>query len=176
MVDVSDVLVERVHLLHDAGDQHGQVQDNAGQVHAKHPFDGAMPAEVRVLGTEDPQCEDEVDDDDYDDAGVDEDVRGDGDGDGGRTGQPDDAHHAGDDARHAEAEEGAAREEFVGAAAVELQDRHVGDGAEDEDGQEDGDDWGIGDGGGKAPYHCSCGCVGRTWWALERSLVKFEGW
>jgi len=168
VVDVSDVAVEGVHLLHDAGDQHGQVQDDAGQVGAEHPLGGPMPAEVGVLGAEDPQGEDEVDDDDDDDAGVDEDVRGDGDGDGGRTGQPDDAHHAGDGARHAEAEEGAAGEEFVGAAEVELQDRHVGDGAEDEEDQEDGEDWGIGDSGGNAAYQCSCGRVGRTWWDLER--------
>lgn len=75
---------------------------------------------------------------------------------------PGDAHRAGDEARHAEAEEGAGGEELVAPPAVELEDGHMGCGAEDVEEHEDAGDGDVGGVVGEAAYARGGRCIRRA--------------
>lgn len=88
-----------------------------------------------MVGAEYPLRKHEVDQEEQQDAGCVEDVRGDGDAGIGRMCRPDETHDQGRDASHGEAEEEDGEDELVPPAQVKLEDEHVQDGRADEEGQ-----------------------------------------
>ena len=116
----------------DEGDADGDVGHRAGL--AEH----LVPAQMGVGGAEDAQGEEEEDDVEDEDADVGEDAGGDGEAHIGRSGCQRESEDEGGDAGHAEAEEGPREKEFVASSAVDLEDGHVGDGADEEDDNENG--------------------------------------
>ena len=103
-VDAAGVVIESVEGLHGAGDEHDETDDDGRVDDLEGEREELVPAEVRVRGAEDALGKDEVDDEEQDDAGGDEDLRGNGDAYVGYVDRPDDAHYAGHDSGHAEAE------------------------------------------------------------------------
>ena len=160
-VDAVGVGVEGVEGLDDGGDDHGQGDDDEDVDGFEEGGEERVPAGVGVGGADDALGEDEVDDEEEDDAGGDQDLRGDGEADVGLVGGPGDAQDAAQDAGHAEAEEHAAHEEFVVALLVDLQDCHVGDCTEDEEDEEDGADGDIDADGWETTERGGSGWVGR---------------
>ena len=119
-VDAVGVGVEGVEGLDDGGDDHDERDDDQDVESFEEGREERVPAGVGVRGANDALGEDEVDDEEEDDAGGDEDLRGDGEADVGLVGCPCHAQDAAHDTGHAEAEEHAAHEEFVAALLVDL--------------------------------------------------------
>lgn len=142
-------------------DDEDQCDDDEHVQAFEHQTNGGVPTRAGLRGAEDALGEDEVHNEEDDDAYGDESGGGDGDGDVGGAGGPDYAHQAGGYTGHTEAEEGAGNEEFVAAAPVELEDGHVGNGAEEEDEEEDGGDGDIEGDGGLAAEAGGGGAIGR---------------
>lgn len=144
---VDDGLLGRVDAVDDADDEHEQAPDDGGEERAEDDPGGHAPAEMRMVRAQHALDEDQVGDEDDDDAGVGEDLGGDGDAGVYRVAGPDDAHDVCGDAGHGEAEEEAGEDELVAAAPVALEDCHVEDGGADEEGEDDGGDGDV-DGAG----------------------------
>lgn len=144
-------LVKRVDAVDDGDDEHDEAGHDGDVDGAKDDFDGQAPAETRVVGPEDAQDEDHVDDEDEQDARVGEDLGGEADAAVFRVAGPDDAHDVCGDAGHGEAEEEAGEDELVAAAAVALEDCHVEGGGADEEEEDNGGDGDVDvDGWGEA--------------------------
>ncbi|KAL9607141.1 MAG: hypothetical protein Q9167_007918 [Letrouitia subvulpina] len=165
-VDALGVLVQGVEALDVGGDQHDQADDDEDVDCVEEVGEEGVPAAVGMRGSDDPLGKDEVDDEEKDDACGDEDGSGDGDGSVVRITAPDDTHDTGDDAGHAEAEHHGGHDEFVASTEVDLEDGHVGDGAADEQKEEDGGDWDIGSHGRMAAQRCGLGRI----WSMSRGL------
>ena len=85
-----------------------------------------MLADIRERSSDDSLCEDEIDDNQYQYASIEEDVGGNCNPHIVRITCPDNAHYASHRSCHAEAKECARGEKFMPFACIELQDRHVG--------------------------------------------------
>lgn len=129
-----------------------------------------MPAAVGVGSSDYPLREDDVDDKQEDHSCCHEDLRRYGDGDLGRPRGPDDSHHAGGDSGHTETKHHSGHDEFMSPPHVQLENGHVGDGAEHEEKEKDGGDWDIEvDGWGEAQTSMS-----RRVWSMLLRLGRLE--
>ena len=99
--------VERVEGVDGEADEHEERADDDEIQDLERQRNQRVPAAVGVCGAQDALGEDQVDDEEDDDACGDEDLGRDGHGNVGRMRGPGEAHRAGGDARHAEAEHGA---------------------------------------------------------------------
>ncbi len=79
-IDAVDVGVESIALLGDTGDQSDEEEDDDGVVGDEEPVDESMPAKFWMASSENSLCEEDVDDDYNDHTGIDEYIRGNGDG------------------------------------------------------------------------------------------------
>ena len=125
---------------------------------------GWIPAQVRVGGAEDTQGEEEKDDVEDQDADVDEDAGGDGEAHVGRSGCQRESEDEGGDAGHAETEKSPGDEESVASSSVAYEKGHIRDGADEEDGDEDGANRDILVDIGMSASRCGFGID--IWWLL----------
>lgn len=135
--------IESVKALNEDCDDDGQREHDEDVRQGKGMGEERMPAGVRMRSSNDALSEDEVDDKEQDHARRYEDLSRHGNSNLGWPGRPYDSHHAGGNARHAEAEHHAGHDEFMTSPHVQLQYRHVSDGAEDKEEEEDGRDGDI---------------------------------
>lgn len=133
-------LLERVDADDETDNEHDQASNHGRDERAYDDPGGHAPAQTRMIRPQHALDEDEVGDKDDDDAGVCEDLGGDGDAHVCWVAGPDDAHDVCGDAGHGEAEEEAGEDEFVAAASVALEDCHVEGGGGDVEDEDDGGD------------------------------------
>lgn len=167
-VNTQGILLERVERLNGHGNDHDESEDNENVDENEELGEKPMPAAAGVRRSDDALGEDEINDKQEDDACCDEDLRRDGNGNVGRPGGPDDSHDAGSDAGHAETKHHSGHDEFMTAPLIQLENGHVGDGAENEEKQKDGGDWDIDmDGGSEAQRR-----MGGSVWSM---LLRHRG-
>lgn len=157
-------LLERVDADDEANDEHDQARNHGPDKRAQDDPGRHAPAYMRMVRPQHALDENQVGDEDDDDAGVGEDLGGDGDADVCRVAGPDNAHDVCGDAGHGEAEEEAGEDEFVAAALVALEDCHVEGGGGDVEGEDDGGD---GDVDGAGWGEAEAGVFGGVRGALE---------
>lgn len=161
-IDAFCVFVERVIALNDTGDEHNKCDHDEDIDGDECPMEDLGPAYIRMTGSYNPLSKKKVDNEEQDHSNCNEDV--------GRyrylgtmlSKSPDDAHDHGGGAGHAETEHHAGHDEFVASSLVDLEDGHVGDGAEDEKEHEDCGNWDIEGDGGKATQTCGGRWIGRS--------------
>lgn len=157
-----DVRVEGVEGVDGRNDDHDEQRHDDGVEELEEDGDAVVPADGRVVRTQDALREDEVHDEEEQDPGVGEDAGGDGDACVARVVGPDDAQHVGRDARHAQAKQQAGQDELVPATAVALEDGHVHDGRDDEEQDEDAADGRIDAIGGREAQRSRGGRIRRS--------------
>lgn len=130
-----------------------------------------MPAAIWMTGPDNPLREDEVDHKQQHHPCGNEDLRCDRNPDVHLSGRPYDAHDTGGDSSHAEPEHHAGHEKFVTAPLVQLEDSHVGDGAENEEDEEDSGDGYISMDGRHAAQAGTLGSIRRSLLVLSHALI-----
>ena len=81
VVDTQRIMTQRVEALHGTRNQRREHGDDRSVVDLESQRDGSRPRPARVRGAQDALGENQVDDEEEEDAGCDEDLRSDGDGD-----------------------------------------------------------------------------------------------
>ncbi len=150
------IFVEAEEALDGCRDEHYQTDHDEDVCRYEGPVEGGMPARTWMTRSHYPLSEQKVDDEEQDHSSGNEDVGRDSYADVLRSCSPDDAHDHGGDASHAETEHHAGDVEFVASSLVDLEDRHVADGADKEEDEEDCADGEIESNGGKAAQACGC--------------------
>jgi hypothetical protein len=130
-VDVANESMEGVALLNNACDRGHQQEDNGEEKGREKVMRDPMPADDKIACPQDSLRKYEIDDNNNDHTRGEKDIRGDEDRDGGLMGGPDNPQYTARGAGHGEAKKGSGGKEFVTPLAVELEDGHVGCGAED---------------------------------------------
>lgn len=143
-IDVFGMAVQRIEILHVCDDEHDERDDDEHVDCREGAGEEWMPSTVRVCRSYDSLREDEVDDEEKDHASGHKNLCSNGNSNVSWSCCPDYAHDTGGDAGHAEAERHARHEELMPSLVVQLEYRHVGNCAADEEEQEYSGDWDIG--------------------------------
>ena len=166
------MFIEGVEALDEDRDDDGEREHDQDVGQRKGMGEERMPAGVRMRSPNDALGEDEVDDKKQDHASRYKDLRRHGNLNLGWPRRPHDSHHAGGDARHAEAEHHPGHDEFMSSPHIQLKYRHVSDGAEHKEEEEDGGDGDIETDGRCAAETRSRRRIRWTWrhrWSLRAS-------
>ena len=119
-INAFGVQIQGVEALNDGNDEHDQGNHDEAVDGDEAVMKDGMPARIWMASSHYSLSKDDVDDEQQNDAGIDEDIGGNGDAGVGYSCGPDDAHDHGDYSGHAEAEQHAGDDEFVSTFQIDL--------------------------------------------------------